>query len=341
MYIVATISKNSYPAEKIEGILREGARVLRFNFSHGTPNEMAERIGIAREVIKKLNLEGEVKILADLPGNKIRLGKFPGVDHPVKKGDEIIFKSSDSSSDPVKYIPINLDNISKYVNEGQEISFGDGEIGFKVLKIVDINTFTAVALNDRYISSEKGVNFGQTIDLFDHVTEKTIEHIKNLINIKPDWVAFSFVNSAGSMKRLKNMLNEYFPNNNVKVISKIETPLAIKNLNEIINESDIVMVARGDLGLTVPFEKLGVLQKRIIKESKRQGREVIVATQIIDSLMSYYIPSRAEISDITNIVFDKASGIMMAKETGMSLTPEYSVKVVKKIIEEAEKEMSL
>lgn len=336
MYIVATISKNSYSAEKIEQILKAGAGVLRFNFSHGNPEEMVAKIQVARAVIEKLGLQNQVQIMADLPGSKIRLGMFPGGEYAVEKGQEVEFWSGESSLDALEYVPINLDNISQYVTENEEISFGDGEIGFRVVKILTPDSFVAVALNSRHIPEGKGVNFGQAVDRFDHLTENTLAHIKNLKNIRPDLVAFSFINSAKNLSNLKMLLDEHYPGNTARIVAKIESPLGIQNIEEILDETDIVMIARGDLGLTVPYEQLGLLQKRIIVLSKEKKKEVIVATQILDSLLDYYIPSRAEISDLTSIVLEGADGIMMAKETGISATPEHSVAVAKRIIDAVE-----
>lgn len=341
MYIVATISKNSYSADKIEKILQAGAQVLRFNFSHGNPEEMTQKIQVAREVITKLNLEDQVRILADLPGNKIRLGSFPGGEYAVTQGQEVIFRSGVSSPDAREYVPINLEGISQYVTENEEISFGDGEIGFRVVRILGPDSFVAVALNSRYIPEGKGVNFGQAVDMFDHLTENTLAHIKHLKNIQPDWVAFSFVNSREKLADLKVLLDEHYPGNTACIVAKIESPLGIQNIEEIIKVTDIIMIARGDLGLTVPFERLGLLQKQIIKLAKEKKKEVIVATQILDSLLDYYIPSRAEISDLTSIVLEGADGIMMAKETGISATPEHSVAVAKKIIDFVEDNRSI
>lgn len=333
MYIVATISKNSYTAEKIEKIIQAGAQMLRFNFSHGSPEEMLQKIQVAKDVIARLNLEDQVQILADLPGAKIRLGNFPGGEYVVSQGQEVTFKSAEFSPNPTEYVPINLPEVSQYVTENEEISFGDGEIGFRVTKIIDTDSFLAVALNSRYIPEGKGVNFGQAVDKFDHLTKNTLQHIENLKKIQPDLVAFSFINSREVLVELKKFLNEYYPNNTIRIVSKIESSLGLENIEGIIDETDIIMIARGDLGLTTPYEQLGLQQKKLIRLTKERGKEVIVATQLLDSLLDYYIPSRAEISDLTSIVLEGADGIMMAKETGISATPEHSVATAKKIID--------
>jgi pyruvate kinase len=276
--------------------------------------------------------------LADLPGNKIRLGKFPSHRYPVEQGQEILFQSGESSPNPAEFIPINLGHVGKYVTLNEEISFGDGEIGFKVTDIINEDSFKAEALNARELFAEKGVNLGQKVDEVDHLTANTVLHIKNLKNIRPDWVAFSFVNSRENLKVMKDLLEEHYPGHTARIVAKVESPLGVHNINEIIEETDVVMIARGDLGLTVPYEQLGILQKKIIQKTKEKGKEIIVATQILDSLMSSYIPSRAEVADLTSIVLEGADGIMMAKETGMSATPGHSVAVAKRVIDYVEKE---
>ncbi|MFA6322671.1 MAG: pyruvate kinase [Candidatus Buchananbacteria bacterium] len=338
MFIVATISKNSYSAEKVKEIILAGATVLRYNFSHGSPEEMIERVKIAQTVINQLGLAGQVKILADLPGSKIRLGNFVKKEQPAKKDQEIIFKSAIFSEDPLNFVPVDFTQIGLLVSLGQVFTLGDGEIAFMVTQVLDQESFRAKALNDGLILNLKGINIGAGIDQLDHLNEKTIAHIKNLPLIKPEWVAFSFVNSAEYLKKAKALLAAVnLPDWQPKIVSKIESPLAISNINEIIEETDIVMVARGDLGLTVPIENLGLMQKEIIKLSGLAGKPVIVATHVLGSLLNYYVPARAEVVDLTQIVLDGADGIMLTKETGISLTPGYSVFVAKKIIETVEK----
>ncbi len=335
MYIVATISKNSYAPEKIEEIILAGATVLRYNFSHGTPEEMADKINVARKIIDKLNLTEKIKIMADLPGGKIRLGGFPSEQYEAEKDEILIFKSGDYSENPKEFIPVDFLEIGKLVHIGQLISSGDGEMGFKVIEILSDSSFKAQVLNGWHIPALKALNIGRGIDEIDHFTDKTISHIRNLLKINPEWVAFSFVNSGDYLRRAKKLLKEYGLKN-VKIVSKVESPKGIENIHEIIDESDIILVARGDMGLTTPIEQLGINQKYIVNATKKKDKEVIVSTQILDSLLSYYIPSRAEVLDLTNIVLDGADGIMLAKETGISLTPGYSVSVAKSIIKTVE-----
>ncbi len=337
MYIVATISKNSYTAEKIEDILTAGAHVLRYNFSHGTPEEVAQKIQTARDVIDKLGLKNDVKILADLPGAKMRLGAFPGGEHTVEKDQEFIFRSAAESQNCSDYVPVDVEHIGRHVTPQQIISLGDGEMAFCVTEVIDNDSFRAKALNARHIPAMKGINVGSAVDTLNHLTQSTLDHIHYLPHIRPDWVAFSFVNSADYLQNAKNLIrNLHVPDWHPRIVSKIESPLGIKNIEAITALSDIVMVARGDLGLTCPIEHLGLLQKKIVQTARNLNKEVIVATQIMDSLLSYYTPQRAEVLDLTNIILDGAHGIMFAKETGISATPERAIELAKRIIAHVE-----
>lgn len=338
MFIVATISKSSYTADKVEEIIRAGATVLRYNFSHGTPAEMAEKIALAKSVIAKLDVACAVKIMADLPGDKIRLGDFPTKEHPIAKGEQHRFSMAEKTDDPTVFIPINKNRIATFLTPGQIITLGDGELAFEISEIVDENTFLATAINSGKLMNMKGVNIGRAIDELDHITPKTIEHLKNLPTIAPDWVAFSFANSGEFMQRARALLAEYAPSvaAQAKIVAKVESPQAMEKIEDIIRESDIILVARGDLGLTVPIEELGIHQKRIVKLTKAVAKPVIVSTQILESLLTAYTPLRSDVLDLINIVLDGADGIMLAKETGISATPGYSVQVAKKIIEYVE-----
>ncbi len=340
-YIIATISKNSYPAKKIEEIIRAGANVLRFNFSHGSPEEVRGKVQVAREVIAKLGLSGKVAILADLPGSKLRLGRFAAGDYPVTKGQRIILKSAAESPDPAQFIPVDFPEIGNYVEPGQVITFGDGELACRVEKVLSKSEFSAEILNDRSVPHMKALNIGRAIDALDHFTPQALAHIQGLSAMRPEWVAFSFVRSGEDMRRWKELLRPHLAADwQPKSVAKLETIQAVDNAEAIAAECDCLMVARGDLGLAAPIENLGLYQKRIVAAAKKAGKEVVVATQILDSLLSYYIPQRAEVLDLTNIVLDGADGIMFAKETGISLTPGRSVETARAIIDAVEQGMA-
>lgn len=336
MYIVATISKNSYAAEKVREIILAGATVLRFNFSHGTPEEVAEKILISRKVIVELGMQGRVSIMADLPGDKIRLGSW-GQDLSVTAQRQITFRPAESSDVPASWLPVAKDNICDLIQTGDMITCGDGEVALEVDEVFS-DHFIATTINSGKIMHLKALNIGHGIDALDHITSKTIEHIKHLDTIKPELVAFSFVNSKEFIGRGKKLLDEFAPETSrvAKIVAKVETAQGVEKIDEIAEVVDIVLVARGDLGLTMPIEALGLSQKKIVMAAKQAGKEVVVSTQILESLLQSYTPLRSDVLDLTNIVLDGADGIMLAKETGISLTPGYSVTVAKKIIDYVE-----
>lgn len=337
MFIIATISKNSYAPEKIREIILAGASVLRFNFSHGTPEQMLEHIQVAKQVIAELGLGGQVKIMADLPGAKLRLGQFEPFDYPVKAGQLVVFKSAKESLDPGDFIPVNAENIGRLVQLEQEISVADGSPNFMVKKILSDDSFLAVALNNGLLIHMKALNVGQGVDLQDHITPEFLAHAENLSQIKPDWIALSFANSADFVERAKTVLRQKMGVAELPpIVAKIETAQGVQQIEEIARVVDILMVARGDLAVTTPFELLGLSQKRIVRAAKTANKPVIVATQILESLLNERVPTRSEILDLTNIILDGADGIMFAKETGLSLTPGFSVSIAKKIIDAVE-----
>jgi pyruvate kinase len=343
MHIIATISKNSFTAPKVEEIVRAGANVLRYNCAHGTPEELQEKVHVAREVIRALGKEGEVQILADMPGDKIRLGHFATDVHEVKPGEDYTFRFGQTTADAHEYIPIQKSGIGSLVEVGQVITFGDGDVACEITRIVDEDSFQGRILNRGELLGWKGVNIGRAIDTLHHVTKHTLDHLTTLELLQPDWVAFSFVRSAAMMEECKSLVATHAPalRERVKFMAKIETPAGVENIDEIAKVADVILVARGDLEMAAPWQLLGIYQKRIVAAAKQAGTPVYVSTQILESLLSSYTPSRSDVLDLTNIVLDGADGIMLAKETGISLTPGYSVQVARKIIDAVLAEMPL
>ncbi|MDE2188384.1 MAG: hypothetical protein KGJ35_01495 [Patescibacteria group bacterium] len=326
MLLIANTHKDYKDTSVVKNLINSGVDVLRFNLSYGTKEENIEKISIARKVIK--DSKKEVKIMADLPGNKIRIGRLTVDPLVVTKGDRLFFSGNDSL---VCDVPILLSNIEKYVNIGDIITYKDGELAFSVIELLK-NGFMAIALNTYEITSNKGINFQRAIDTLKHLTPKTIEQFKVINETKPDFVAFSFVNSKNSMTAnkealFKNIDKGYKP----IIVGKIESELGVKNIEEIADECDWIMVARGDLALNTPFSRLGIYQKIITKKAKARGKNVIVATQVLDSLLSNHIPSRGDILDVTNIILDGNDGMMFSC-TSSAKDPGEIIKAAKEII---------
>ena len=327
MIFIANMHKDYKDKSIIKNLIDAGIDVLRFNLSYGTKEENIEKIRIAREAVKESGKN--VKIMADLPGNKIRIGKLANDPLKIKKGQTVFFSGDAHTAD----VPVLLPHIEKYVKKGDIITYKDGELAFSVSEILP-DGFKGIALNDYEMISNKGINLGRAIDELDHLTEKTLEQIGVVNETKPDFVAFSFANSKEAMQRnkkslLKNADGNYKP----LIVGKIESEGGIRNIDEIIDECDWIMVARGDLALNVPFTKLGIHQKLITKKTKAKSKKVIVATQVLDSLLTNHIPSRGDVLDVTNIVLDGNDAIMFSCTSSTKDAGEI-VRVAKEIVGE-------
>lgn len=330
MYLIATISADISKKNKI-GLIKSGVNVFRYNFAYGEPADTLKRIERDRIMIKNSKGHPKVKIFADLPGAKIRI-KNLGDGLKVNYGEKIIFSGSELADSKYKHILVDLDIIKK-IRVGTTISIGDGNLAFKILK--KLNSFTIVGrvLNDGMVYPNKSLNIGPGIDLLDH-TSVAMDKLKNFHIVRPDWIGLSFVRSEQDLLRIRAKIKEtkrWHP----RVVAKIESPLGVKNIGKIVLLSDIIMVARGDLGVNCAFEKLGILQRKIIVAAKKGNREVVVATQILNSLLNNYIPNRSEISDLTSMIIDGVDGIMLVDEIVQSQSPSRSCLIAKKIIKQA------
>lgn len=334
MLIFAAISINSLTSDKIKKIILSGADVLRYNFSYRSPEENIERIKTAYQTIDELN--SSVKILIDFPPNKVRLGDFDLKLMTVKEGEEIIFQSSEYSPDCHLFVPVQTTNLGSNTYVDQMITIGDGEISIQVTEIIDTNTIKARILNTGVIQAMKGFNIGQKIDS-ERITNQYQEIFKHLEqnDIEPNYIAIPFITlqiSEDIIRQIPECCKKS------KIIFKIEDRAGIDCLEEILKNPicNMIMMDRGEIGINVPFEKLGIVQKQIIKMAKKYNKLVIISTQILESTMNNYIPNRAEILDLTNIVLDGAGGVMFCKETGLGLRPAYTISVAKKIIQAVE-----
>jgi pyruvate kinase len=334
MYIIATISKNHDQPDKIREIILAGASVLRYNCAHGSPAEVLHKIDLARAVIVEMGYETCVRIMADLPGAKGRIASFPEKEFRIQKDQRLVIKDALSSTSASKYVPVEFEHLNSVAKEGLIISIDDGEITFEIERIIDAASFVVTALNGGLMRPNQSVNVPSQVDNLNHLTARALDHIRFLPQVCPDLVAFSFVNSASYITQANSVLQQYTTSTwKPKLAAKIESPRGVQNIEEIVQNVDVVIIARGDLGLTIPFERIGIAQKELIRVAKKYSKEAVVATQIMESVIDRHVPKRAEILDLTNIVLDGADGILLAKETGWSPTPGRSVKVARQIIE--------
>ena len=324
--IVATLGPATF--DKIEKLIKEGVDVFRLNFSHADHKTHKASIKKIREIAKKLN--SKTAILQDISGPKIRIGEIDGV-LELKKGDKIRLVKGKPKS---KYdLTLSYPEIIDHVKVGEYVFFADGSIRTKVIE-KHPDYLVLEVKNSGVLSSRKGVNFPHSNLKISAITEKDKKDLvfgaKNGIDI----VAISFVNNKNDILKAKEILNENGAN--PWVIAKIETKKAVDNLDEILEVSDGVMVARGDLGIEVGLEKVPVIQKKIIRRANKLKKPVITATQMLLSMVNSPFPTRAEVSDVANAVMDGSDAVMLSDETTVGKYPIKAVETLKKVIIETQ-----
>ncbi len=332
--ILATVGPASDTIEILEGLIKAGVNVFRLNFSHGDHKYHLKVLKHIREAEKNLNKK--VGILQDICGPKIRVGELEE-DFFLKEGDKLIFEKKyakgEKISNGVYKLSINQPEILKLLNMGEYIYLYDGTIKAKVVKID--NKIEAIVETDGKLSSNKGVNFPNTILNLEIITPKDEKDLQWGAKNGVDFVAVSFVQNANDVKKVKKLLKKF--NSTAQVIAKIEKFDAVENINEILKVSDGVMVARGDLGIEVPYYKVPSIQKRIIRKANAASKPVITATQMLLSMTEREMATRAEISDVANAVLDGTDAVMLSEESAVGRYPVNVVEVMSNTIIETEK----
>lgn len=328
--MVCTIGPASDSEQMIEKLARAGMNVARLNFSHGTYSQHASSINIIRKVSTRLNLP--IAILQDLPGPKVRTGSLKQREVLLKDGNEFVLSTREFIGDEYK-VSVNLPSFSCDVKEGDHIFLNDGAIDLIVLNSSDTDVICKI-INGGVLSAEKGVNVPNVRLSVSSVTMNDLEHLSFGLEHGVDYVALSFVREAGDIIGVKKYLRER--NDSVPLIAKIEKHEAVDNIDEIIAEADGIMIARGDLGVEIPLTKVPLLQKEIISKCNRLGKPVIVATQMLESMIRSPRPTRAEASDVANAILDGADAVMLSGETAAGKYPEQSALVMMKIAMETE-----
>jgi pyruvate kinase len=332
--IIATLG----PSTSTEGTLRKmflsGLDYVRLNFSHGSHSDHLDRVEIVRNLNTKM--KRAIKIMQDLAGYRIRIGplKRPVL---VKKRERLFFTQEDIVRDDAQ-IPFDYKGSLRKITAGTLLYVDDGKLVFEIEDIEDKRLKVKPLVNG-LLSSRKGINIpGADLD-FEALTQKDRTDLQLAIENKFDAVAQSFVRNAGDVKAVKELIKPY--HEKCQIFAKIESTQAIKNLDEIIDEADGLIVARGDLGICVPIQNIPILQKEIIRKSRDKNKPVIVATQMLDSMTEEIIPTRAEVSDVANAIFDGATGLMLSAETAIGNHPALVVDMMNKIIKATEEYKSL
>ncbi len=332
MLIFATVGHTTLAEDQIRKIVLAGADVIRYNFAYRNISENVELVNIAKKTINDLN--SSAKILIDFPLNKIRLGDFDIKIFAVKENQELILKSAPFSPNCHEFIPVDTQALGQKVYVDQTITIGDGEISMQVTEILNSETIKVKILNNGVINYIKTFNCkyriseAETIKLYD----ETLEKIKD---VAPNIIAISFINFETNKKIKELILSK---NINLKVIIKIENGLEENDIEKICldNFYSSILIDRGELGVNEPFEKMSYYQELIIRAAKRYGKKVIISTQILESTIYNFIPSRSDINDLAEIVRSGVNGIMFCMETSSSSRPAYPISVAKKIILEIE-----
>ncbi len=325
--ILATIGPSSASKTMIEKLVRAGADAFRFNFSHGTHEEHAERYKIVRDLAQKY--KRHITVIADLQGPKLRIGTFKCDKVLLKKGQKFILDMVNEPGDETR-VMLPHKEIFEALHIGDKLLLNDGNIQLKILENSHYKAVTEVVVGG-YLSAHKGVNLPNVRLPISAITSKDKKDLKFALDLGVDWVCLSFVQSIADVRMAKKLIN-----GKAWIISKLEKPSAIDELEDIIKESDGIMVARGDLGVECPVQTVPVLQKRIVKSCRKYGRPVIVATQMLESMIQNPTPTRAEVSDVATAVYDGADTVMLSAETAAGQYPYEAVSMMHKIITHVE-----
>lgn len=328
--IVATLG----PASSSEAVLKEmidaGVNVFRINFSHSSHKDAKELI----ERVRGLNDQHDLNIalLADLQGPKLRIGNVEE-GAVINAGDKLIFTDNDQLG-TAQEVYMNYPKFASDVKEGEHILIDDGKLMVKVLNTNGIDRVETEVIQGGPLKSKKGVNLPNTKVSLPCLTEKDLADLKVALEHHVEWIGLSFTRSANDVKELKRIIEE----NNApsKVISKIEKPEAVEDIDQIIEATDAIMVARGDLGVEVPMQKVPLIQKTIVEKCHRIGKPCVIATQMMESMIESMSPTRAEVNDVANSVLDGADAVMLSGETSVGKYPVAVIKAMSKIIEHVE-----
>lgn len=328
--IVATFGPASGNEKTLEAMIRAGLNVVRFNFSHETRENHALNMGLVRRVSQKL--KNPVAILQDLSGPKIRIGDFKEGRVELKKGKKIILTTL-ACEGTAERVSVNYKHLPKDIKPGKFILLDDGKKKLRVDSVKGTEIYCTVIVGGD-TKGRRGVNLPGTHLRISSLTAKDRKDLEVGIAEKVDFIALSFVRHVKDVLELRKILNQR--GSKALIIAKIETDEAIENLDAILEAADGVMVARGDLAVEMPMEQVPLLQKRIIKRARHLGKPVIVATQMLESMITTPVPTRAEVSDVANSILDGTDAIMLSEETALGKYPIETIATMTRIAQEVE-----
>ncbi len=331
--IIATIGPSSESEKQMRAMAKAGVSMFRMNFSHATFEQYKKVKGIV-DKLKKSGLD--VSIMQDLQGPRIRVGDLGEEGVKMHKDEVFIFSyASKSSKLPKGVIPIDDKQLYKDLKKGDPLYLCNGEIELEVSKVEEQEIYATV-LNGGHLTSRKAINIPRTNLKRGSLTRADLKNLEFALKEGVDYVALSFVQSAKDVEKLRKKIGD----DKVRIISKIERAIALENIDQIIMASDAVMIARGDLGIETPVENLPIIQKNIVRHAHWHQTPAIIATQVLTSMIDNPHPTRAEVSDISNAVFDGADAIMVSDETSIGSYALDTIRVLKKAIKKTENYIS-
>ncbi|MBT8204184.1 MAG: pyruvate kinase [Eudoraea sp.] len=322
--IVATLGPATSNKEILREMILAGVDVFRINFSHADYEDVRDRIIMIRELNEELGIF--TAILADLQGPKLRVGVMAG-EVVVSPGDEIIFETGEPFEGDAERVYMNYSSFPRDVNPGEQILLDDGKLIFEILESDKESKVKARVIQGGPLKSKKGVNLPNTNISLPALTEKDIDDALFAIEQKVDWIALSFVRYSQDLIDLQNLIKEN-ADHKIPIVAKIEKPEAVKNIDKIVSYCDGLMVARGDLGVEIPAQEVPLIQKKLVLRAKRARVPVIIATQMMETMITSLTPTRAEVNDVANSVMDGADAVMLSGETSVG---NYPVQVIEKM----------
>ena len=322
--IVATLGPATSKKEVLKKMIEAGVDVFRINFSHADYEDVKERVKIIRELNEEMQVY--TSILADLQGPKLRVGVMSG-EVIVAPGDEITFVTGEAFEGTSERVYMNYANFPMDVKPGERILLDDGKLMFEVISTNKKDSVKAKVIQGGPLKSKKGVNLPNTNISLPALTEKDVKDAIFAISLEVDWIALSFVRFSQDLIDLQKIIAEH-SEHKIPIIAKIEKPEAVENIDKIVAYCDGLMVARGDLGVEVPAQEVPLIQKQLVLRAKKARIPVIIATQMMETMITSLTPTRAEVNDVANSVMDGADAVMLSGETSVG---NYPVQVIERM----------
>jgi pyruvate kinase len=333
--IIATLGPASGNYTVLRKMFAAGLDVVRLNSSHGSHKQHLESIELVRRLNKKYRRH--IKIMLDLEGFRIRVGRFKGTKTRILKRRSVVWLTNEAESCGPRRIPFDYKGDLSRIKPGQLIYIDDGNLSLRV-KSTSSKSIKAVIVEGGILKERKGINIPDANLRFQGITDKDQRDIEFGIKHRVDYIALSFVRDENDIRQASALIKPRLPD--CRLVAKIENRQAIENIDEIIEASDGIMIARGDMGIAVPIYEVPIIQKRIIKKCNAAGKFVITATQILEHMTEHSKPTRAEVTDVANAIIDGTDFVMLSAETAVGRFPYQSVLTMNDIIKFTEKSMS-